>query len=122
MTDGIFVGLSTIDLIHSVDEFPPEDTKAVALSQEVLVGGPAANAAIAFSHLGGKATLVSAVGKHPIALLVKEELRTICCRTRRHDSQIRRAASDLFGVGEPAGPAKRRFGEHDSLQHPASAD
>jgi sugar/nucleoside kinase (ribokinase family) len=75
MTGGIFVGLSTIDLIHTVDEFPPADTKAVAQSQEVLVGGPATNAAIAFSHLGGNATLVSAVGRHTLAALVKEELQ-----------------------------------------------
>lgn len=75
MTGGIFAGLSTIDLIHTVDEFPPADTKAVAQSQEILVGGPASNAAITFSHLGGNATLVSAVGRHILAVLMKEELR-----------------------------------------------
>ena len=74
MTCGIFVGLSTIDLIHTVDEFPLANTKAVARTQEVLVGGPATNAAIAFSHLGGSATLVAAVGRHTLASLVKEEL------------------------------------------------
>jgi sugar/nucleoside kinase (ribokinase family) len=75
MTGGIFVGLSTIDLIHTVDEFPPPDTKGVAQSQEVLVGGPATNAAITFSHFGGNATLVTAVGRHALADLVKEELQ-----------------------------------------------
>jgi sugar/nucleoside kinase (ribokinase family) len=75
MTGGVFVGLSTIDLIHTVDEFPQADTKGVAKSQEALIGGPATNAAITFSHLGGNATLVSVVGEHPIAALVKEELR-----------------------------------------------
>ncbi len=75
MTCGIFVGLSTIDLIYAVDEFPSANHKAVARSQEALVGGPAANAAITFSHLGGKATLVSAVGRHTLAALVKEELQ-----------------------------------------------
>lgn len=75
MTSGIFVGLSTIDLIHAVDEFPPANHKAVARSQEVVVGGPAANAAITFSHLGGNATLVSSVGRHTLAVLVKEELQ-----------------------------------------------
>ena len=49
--------------------------KAVARSQDALVGGPATNAAITFSHLGGKATLVSAVGRHKLAALVKEELQ-----------------------------------------------
>ena len=75
MTSGIFVGLSTIDLIHTVDEFPPANTKAVARSQEVFVGGPATNAAITFSLLGGKATLVSVVGGNPVAHLIKNELQ-----------------------------------------------
>lgn len=75
MTRGIFVGLSTVDLIHTVDEFPSANQKAVARSQATLVGGPATNAAITFSHLGGKATLVSTVGRHKLAALVKEELQ-----------------------------------------------
>ena len=39
MTRGIFVGLSTIDLIQTNDEFPSANTKAVARSQEILVAG-----------------------------------------------------------------------------------
>ncbi len=73
MTRGIFVGLSTIDLIHTVDEFPSANQKAVAHSQ--ATGGPATNAAITFSHLGGKSTLASAVGRHALADLIKEELQ-----------------------------------------------
>jgi sugar/nucleoside kinase (ribokinase family) len=80
MRSGIFVGLSTIDLIHTVDEFPPVNTKAVARSQEALVGGPATNAAITFGYLGGNATLVSAVGRHTLAALVKEELQRFAVR------------------------------------------
>ena len=75
MTRGIFVGLSTIDLIHTVDEFPSPDTKAVAQSQKLLVGGPATNAAIALSHLGGSATLAAAIGHHALASLMREELQ-----------------------------------------------
>ena len=75
MASGIFVGLSTIDLVHAVDEFPPANTKAVARSQEVFVGGPATNAAITFSLLGGKATLVSVVGRNPVATLIKDEIQ-----------------------------------------------
>ncbi len=74
MTRGIFVGLSTIDLIQTIDEFPSANTKAVAHSQEILVGGPATNAAIAFSRLGGSASLLAPVGRHTLASLVKEEL------------------------------------------------
>jgi sugar/nucleoside kinase (ribokinase family) len=75
MARGVFVGLSTIDLVHAIDEFPPANTKAVARRQEVFVGGPATNAAITFSLLGGKATLVSVVGRHAVAPLVADELR-----------------------------------------------
>jgi sugar/nucleoside kinase (ribokinase family) len=75
MTRGIFVGLSTIDLIHTVDEFPPADTKAVAHGQKLLVGGPATNAAITFSHFGGDAKLVAAVGHHALASVIREELQ-----------------------------------------------
>ena len=66
MASGIFVGLSTIDLIYTVDEFPSANAKAVARSQAILAGGPATNAAITFSHLGGEATLVSPLAGMPL--------------------------------------------------------
>jgi sugar/nucleoside kinase (ribokinase family) len=74
MTRGIFVGLSTIDIVYAVDEFPGANTKVEASSQDVFVGGPATNAAVVFAHLGGKATLVTAVGRNAVANVVREEL------------------------------------------------
>jgi len=71
----IFVGLSTIDIVYGVDEFPAANSKIVAQNQDVFVGGPAANACIAFAHLGGDAALVTALGRHPLASVVCEELR-----------------------------------------------
>jgi sugar/nucleoside kinase (ribokinase family) len=76
MANGIFVGLATVDLIYTVDEFPEANTKVVARSQDLFAGGPATNAAIAFHHLGGSSTLVSVVGRHALASAIKEELRT----------------------------------------------
>ena len=73
MADVIFVGLSTIDVIYNVDKFPKSNEKVAARSQDVFVGGPATNACIAFTHLGGNAALVTAVGKHPLASMVREE-------------------------------------------------
>ncbi|MGD0912737.1 MAG: PfkB family carbohydrate kinase [Terracidiphilus sp.] len=73
MADVVFVGLSTIDVIYSVDRFPVANEKVAASSQEVFVGGPATNACIACAHLGGKVALVTAVGKHPVAAMVREE-------------------------------------------------
>jgi sugar/nucleoside kinase (ribokinase family) len=74
MTRSIFVGLSTIDIVYGVDEFPAPNAKVAARSQSILVGGPATNAAIAFAHLGGQATLVTAVGRHPVAQVIRQEL------------------------------------------------
>ena len=74
MTRGVFVGLSTIDVVYGVDRFPADNTKIVARSQDVFVGGPAANAAVAFAHLGGRPMLVTTVGRHPLANMVREEL------------------------------------------------
>jgi sugar/nucleoside kinase (ribokinase family) len=73
VADVIFVGLSTIDVIYSVDRFPKANEKVAARSQDVFVGGPATNACIACAHLGGKSALVTAVGKHPMAALLREE-------------------------------------------------
>lgn len=74
MASGVFVGLTTIDLIYTVDEIPSPDSKAVARRQELFVGGPATNAAITFSHLGGSSALVAAVGQNPLAMAIKEDL------------------------------------------------
>jgi sugar/nucleoside kinase (ribokinase family) len=75
MTQGIFVGLSTIDVVYCVEQFPSANTKVAAQSQSVFVGGPATNAAISFSHLGGKAALVTVVGRHPLANVIRDELQ-----------------------------------------------
>ncbi len=75
MTQAIFVGLSTIDLVYEVDGFPAGNSKVAATSQSVYVGGPATNAAIAFAQLGGRPSLVTAVGSHPLSRMVCEELQ-----------------------------------------------
>jgi sugar/nucleoside kinase (ribokinase family) len=72
--DGVFVGLSTIDVIYHVQDFPAANAKVAARSQKLIVGGPATNAAITFSRLGGRATLVAAVGRHPFAGIIRDEL------------------------------------------------
>ena len=74
MADVIFVGLSTIEVTHNVDRFPKANEKVAASGQDVFVGGPAANACIAFVHVGGKPALVTAIGRHPLASMVREEL------------------------------------------------
>ena len=77
---GVFVGLSTIDLIYGVDHFPVPNSKVAANDQDLFIGGPATNAAITFSLLGGRSSLVTVVGRHTIAGLIRKELRKHCVR------------------------------------------
>jgi sugar/nucleoside kinase (ribokinase family) len=73
--DGLFVGLSTVDLGYLVADYPAEDTKVTALDQATSAGGPATNAAVTFSFLsGGGAHLVTALGRHWLTQLVRDDL------------------------------------------------
>ncbi len=75
MAYGIFVGLSTIDIVYGVDSFPRENSKILAKSQDIFVGGPATNASITFAQLGGNATLATVIGKHGLAGFIRDELQ-----------------------------------------------
>lgn len=70
---GLFAGLSTIDLVYRVAAPPAPNSKNRASSQMAFAGGPAANAAITFSILGGRASLISALGRHPLASVARAE-------------------------------------------------
>ncbi|MDR3753477.1 MAG: PfkB family carbohydrate kinase [Terracidiphilus sp.] len=74
MPSVLFVGLSTVDVVYDVDEFPATNTKVAARSQSVFAGGPATNAAIACAHLGSDAALVTVVGRHALASVIRQEL------------------------------------------------
>ncbi len=75
MPEALFVGLSTLDIANAVDRYPAEDTKAQALDQFLGAGGPAANAAVACAIVSGRpATLITALGTHPLADLVRHDL------------------------------------------------
>ncbi|WP_035991541.1 PfkB family carbohydrate kinase [Leptolyngbya sp. KIOST-1] len=76
MAAGLFVGLITLDCIYRVDHVPSSDEKIVATDSLLVAGGPATNAAIAFAALGNRATVVGALGHHPLAALVRAELAT----------------------------------------------
>jgi sugar/nucleoside kinase (ribokinase family) len=71
---GLFVGLSTLDIIQRVDEMPGPDAKVTALRQDVAGGGPALNAAVVFAALGGRATLLTRLGPGGIARLVHDDV------------------------------------------------
>lgn len=88
--EGLFVGLCTLDVIQLVDHAPAPNEKLTAREQVVAAGGPAANAAAAFSHLGGTARLLTAIGSHPLGLGIREDL-----------DRLGVAVSDLAASAEP---------------------
>ena len=61
---GLFVGLNTIDIQFLVNEYPESNTKTIVSRNGVYLGGPATNAAITFSKLGGESTLLTSIGNH----------------------------------------------------------
>lgn len=71
---GLFVGLTTLDLIYLVADLPQSNQKIVALEQTIASGGPATNAAVTFSCLGNQAKLMSIVGKHTLSQLIYQDL------------------------------------------------
>jgi sugar/nucleoside kinase (ribokinase family) len=73
---GLFVGLTTLDLIYGVPRLPQPNEKQVATALEIAAGGPATNAAVTFRHLGNSSKLMSAIGQHPTAALVRSDLET----------------------------------------------
>lgn len=75
MGRAIFLGLTTVDVVSYVKSYPDSNEKVRVDDRRYLVGGPAANAAITFAQLGGEATLISAVGRHPLAELAKDEFK-----------------------------------------------
>jgi sugar/nucleoside kinase (ribokinase family) len=70
----LFLGRTTLDVLYRLDQLPEEDTKVYARALQSAPGGPALNAAITHSLLGGKAMLVSAVGGGPWAVPVRAEM------------------------------------------------
>lgn len=71
---GVFVGLATLDLVYRVERAPEVDEKVRATSQELVAGGPAANAAVAYAALAGRATLATVLGEHPLAAVAAADL------------------------------------------------
>ncbi|RIJ47735.1 sugar kinase [Maribellus luteus] len=70
---GLFVGLTTIDIQYFVDVFPEANQKVKAGAPEMLVGGPATNAAVTFSALNNGAFLIGSVGENSFSDLVRDD-------------------------------------------------
>lgn len=68
------VGVAVLDNMFSIDHFPAEPTKVFARNFRQIGGGPAANAAVTISRLGGRVALWARVGDDPIGSNVVSEL------------------------------------------------
>lgn len=71
---GLFVGITTLDLIYLSPHLPEANEKLSAVDSTLSAGGPATNASVAFSYLGNHSRLLSVLGNHPITHLTKTDL------------------------------------------------
>ncbi len=72
--NGLFVGMVTLDLVYLATKLPGSNEKVAASDYTVAAGGPATNAAVTFSYLGDRATILGVVGTHPITQLIRGDL------------------------------------------------
>ena len=61
-------------MVYLANELPSNNQKIVASDYTVAAGGPATNAAVTFSHLGDRSTVLSVMGTHPITNLIRGDL------------------------------------------------
>jgi sulfofructose kinase len=80
----LLVGLCTVDLVQRVRELPEAGQKVQSESVELVAGGPATNAAVTVAALGGTARLLTALGAHSLADIVRDDLRE--CQVRVFDA------------------------------------
>jgi sugar/nucleoside kinase (ribokinase family) len=72
---GLFLGLTTVDLLFALPVYPIEDSKSVASEFLAAAGGPATNAAVVFAALGGQARLVSSLPDEGVGNIARADLR-----------------------------------------------
>ncbi|QIA08252.1 PfkB family carbohydrate kinase [Draconibacterium halophilum] len=73
----LFVGLTTIDIQYFIDQIPVANTKVKTDIPDILVGGPATNAAVAFAYLNKTATLASPAGLNAFSSFIDQDLNSV---------------------------------------------
>lgn len=71
---GLFVGLTTLDCIYLSDQPLEANQKIVAKDYLTAAGGPATNAAVAFSYFGNRGKLLTVLGQHSLNHLIRSDL------------------------------------------------
>ncbi|WP_163711814.1 PfkB family carbohydrate kinase [Mangrovibacterium lignilyticum] len=75
MPQVLFAGLTTLDMQYQVDQFPGSNEKVKCKPPDILVGGPAANAAAAFAFLNGDSLLLTAIGANSFYQFIDEDFK-----------------------------------------------
>jgi sugar/nucleoside kinase (ribokinase family) len=118
----VFVGLATVDLIYEVEALPRENEKGVARRQEILCGGPAANAAITCAFLGAPVKFAGVIGRHPLTSVIRNEFGRfgVTVHDVAPDSKETPSLSSIF-VNQSTGSRTIVSGHATREQFPASA-
>ena len=66
-----FVGLATLDVIQRIERWPGSNNKVTSTWQEIAPGGPATNASLACSALGGEAELHTGLGTGTAGAMIR---------------------------------------------------
>lgn len=111
---GLFVGLMTLDCIYQAQRPPQANEKLVAQDVMMAAGGPATNAAVAFSALGGTATIMAAVGHHPVTALLREDLAHVGVSIKDLAPQ-RQTAPPVSSIVVSAASGERAVISHNAL-------
>ena len=85
MPEILIAGMAVADFVFRVRAIPSQAEKYRADSMEIVVGGPAANAAIAVARLGGRAVLSTRLGEDEVADSIRGVLEAegVVCRIQR---------------------------------------
>lgn len=74
----LFVGVTTLDIQYMVESYPLENSKTGSSGFTISTGGPATNAAVTFSCLGGESHLLSVIGNnHPFSKFMYNDLEDL---------------------------------------------
>jgi sugar/nucleoside kinase (ribokinase family) len=74
MFKGVFLGLATADIVYYVAHHLQSNQKLKAERQLAFAGGPATNAAVAFTAFGNEAALITGLGQNPLAHVAKHDI------------------------------------------------
>lgn len=74
MAAGVFLGLTTVDIISYVNHYPLSNEKVRADQQLIFAGGPATNAAVTYAAFCHDVIMVTGLGTQALAGLTRADL------------------------------------------------